>query len=94
MGNPFDPNVPLYDGQVLRAQPQAQAQNQAAGLHFLAGIGELVMAGAHFMGAGDDDEEGEEEESSSRRSVRPRLFGARPSARVGKGSCCRRPVGR
>jgi hypothetical protein len=91
MANPYDPNVPLYEGQRTQVQQTPQANPQAASLHFLGGVGELVMAGLHFFSGGNNDEE-EDEEAPSR--VRPRLFGARPSGRVGKGSCCRRPVGR
>lgn len=85
--NPFDPNNPLYQGQALL--PQAPA----SGFHLLEGVGNLVTAAGYFFagGGGDDDEV---EEQAPRRRVRPRVFGASPSARVGKGSCCRRPVGK
>jgi hypothetical protein len=100
MGNPYDPSTPLYEGQQAQPQqaqqaPQVQPGNsQASTLHFLGGLGELAMAGVHFFAGGSDDEDEGEEEAAAPRRFRPRLFGANSSKRVGKGSCCRRPVGR
>ena len=90
MGNPYDPNVPLYEGQQpQQVVQQPQQSPQAAGLHFLSGIGELVMGVGYFLGGRRDEAEEQDEQQPQRRGVRPRLFGARPG-RVGKGACCKR----
>lgn len=93
MGNPYDPKTPLYEGQP-QAQPAPQASS-LAGLHFLGGLGDLVVAGAHFLtGGGDEaDDEEVEEQPRPRRRFRSRVFGAN-SARTIKGACCRRPTGK
>jgi hypothetical protein len=89
MSNPFDPNNPLYQGQALLPQ------SPASGFHFLEGVGNIVTAiGLFASGGGGDDDEAEEQPPRRPRSFRSRVFGASPSARVGKGSCCRRPVGK
>lgn len=88
--NPYDPKNPLYQGQAV--QPQ---QSPASGFHFLEGVGNLVTAAGYFFaGAGKDEADDAEEQAPRPRRFRPRVFGASPSARVGKGSCCRRPVGK
>jgi len=91
MANPYDPNVPLYEGQQLQPQivQQPQQSPQSVGLHVISGIGELVMAAGYLFGGGRGDEAEEQEQQPQRHGVRPRLFGAR-SGRVGKGACCKR----
>lgn len=87
-GNPKDPNAPMYQGQAL----QQQQAPSGGGYHLLEGIGNLVLAGAHFFSGKNDDDEAEEEQPAPRRRVR--TFGTRPSGRAGTGSCCRRPTGK
>lgn len=98
MASPFDPSTPLYEGQQPQQAPQHQpvfqgapAPQQAAGLHILSGVGDIALGLFGLFAGGSKDDEDQEEAEAPRRGVRPRLFGSRPSGRVGKGSCCRRP---
>ena len=87
--NPFDPKTPLYQGQAPQGPPPPAPQPPS--LHFLEGLGNLVLAGAHFF-SGNPNEETEEEEQRPRRRPRFPRAGGSSSARAGSGSCCRRPT--
>ncbi len=91
--NQNDPKNPSSQ-QPQSQQPQQAPAPQGAGFHFLAGMGELAIAAAHFFGGRSDDDEAEEPEAPSRRRFRPRVFGAGASGRVGAKPCCKRPVGK
>ncbi len=94
MTSPFDPKVPLYQGQALRSQqssdvvfpsapsaPSAPAAPQP-GFHFLEAGGHAILAFARLFGAGSADAEEAQEQNPRRR---PRARAARPGA----GTCCR-----
>ena len=80
----------MYQGEVLQGQQVVQpTQNPPAsngGLHFLEGIGQLFLAGAHFFGG--EDEEGEEIEKPNRRP-RSRFTSSESRSAKPTGSCCR-----
>lgn len=96
MANPrfYDPK--LFPQQAARQQQELQQQqtqqlpppSPASGFHLLSGLGELAIAAGHFFSSGGGDTD--EDEAEAPRRVRPRVFGARPTKRVGQGACCKR----
>ncbi len=83
-----NPNDPRFQGQQPAPAPSAPAQNPG-GLHFLEGLGQLALAGAHFLGVGDDNEEGQAEESRPGRRRNNRFSQAFGRPTKPTGSCCR-----